>query len=209
MKIWSLDGILRPEGRRGGGDKWLTGSDDDDGAEEAQLGVVEAEAVETLGEFKHRIHEEARVGRIMQSVPPQELPVEAQHRVALIPPNSNRWRLAYMGLVTAAGHRWRRRRAGQGLGAAPGYLRVEHGGEADEEHFEDAGFEEGDFIVLGEEGETGETFGEFHHVADGRQEALREVLQELRLLAAGWRWRGVQRARLSIKQHLPIEDRAH
>ena len=43
----------------------FTGSDDDDGAEEAQLSVVEAEAVETLGELEHRVHEETRVRRVV------------------------------------------------------------------------------------------------------------------------------------------------
>lgn len=39
-----------------------TGCDDDDGAEETQLCVVEAEAVEALGELEHGVHEEPGVG---------------------------------------------------------------------------------------------------------------------------------------------------
>ena len=57
------------------------------------------------------------------------------------------------------------------------YLWVEHGGEADEEDFENAGFEQRHFVVLGEQGKAGQSFSELDHVSDGRQETLREILQ--------------------------------
>ena len=60
-----------------------TGSDDDNCAEEPQFGVVQAETVEAISELEHGIHEESSVGRIVERIPPQQLSVEAQHRVAL------------------------------------------------------------------------------------------------------------------------------
>lgn len=115
---------------------------DDNGAEQADFGVGQAEGVDSFGEVEHGVHEEPGVAAVVDGVSFEELPVEADHCT--------------------------------GLG-------VEHAGQAYEEHFENAGFEQGDLVVLRQEGEAGDSFGELNDSADGGREAFGEVLEQFLL----------------------------
>lgn len=118
------------------------GCDQNDGAEESDLGVRQVHRVHALRKVEGRIDQEAGIGAVLDGVPPHHLPVQADDRVD---------------------------------------RRVEHADEPHEEGVEEAGLQQRELVVLGEQLEAGNHAGKVNDTPDNVGESLRELLLRLQL----------------------------
>lgn len=83
-----------------------------------------------------------------------------------------------------------------------GGLGIEHARQTHQQHFEHAGLQQRHLVVLRQQRESGNPFGELHYAANGRREAFAEVLEQL-LLSSQWlrvriQWTRLEKNKLII-----------